>query len=140
MKSRMHQAGFTLIEVLIALIILSIGLLGLAGLQATGIRQNHSSLLRSQATILAYDIADRVRANRQDALANNVYNIALGASASGSGVALADLTEWKAELAQKLPSGDGSIVRAGTIFTITVTWDDSRGAEAPKVFTVGTQL
>lgn len=135
-----NENGFTLIEVLVAVVVLSIGLLGLAGLQANGMRQNHSSLLRSQATFLAYDIADRIRANRQDALDNNAYNIAAGASPSSSGIAQADLTEWKAELLSKLPLGDGSVARAGALFTITVTWDDSRTGAATQSFIVGTQL
>ncbi len=60
-KSR--QTGFSLLEVLIAIVITSIGLLGLAGMQATGLRNNHSAYHRSQATVLAYDIADRMRSN-----------------------------------------------------------------------------
>ena len=57
------SAGFTLIEVLVALIIVSIGLLGLAGLQATSVRFNQQAYLRSQAVQQAYDMADRIRAN-----------------------------------------------------------------------------
>ena len=57
------NTGFTLIEVLIAMIILAVGLLGLAGLQATSLRNNQSAYNRSVATQLAYDIADRMRAN-----------------------------------------------------------------------------
>ena len=57
------NAGFTLIEVLIAMLVLAVGLLGLAGLQATSLRNNQSAYNRSQATQLAYDIADRMRAN-----------------------------------------------------------------------------
>ncbi len=60
-KSR--QTGYSLIEVLIAIVVTSIGLLGLAAMQATGLRNNHSAYNRSQATVLAYDIADRMRAN-----------------------------------------------------------------------------
>lgn len=56
--------GFTLIEILIALLVLSLGLIGLAMLQATGLRYNNESYMRSQATILAYDIIDRMRANK----------------------------------------------------------------------------
>ena len=55
--------GFTLIEVLIAMLVLAVGLLGLAGLQATSLRNNQSAYNRSQATQLAYDLADRIRAN-----------------------------------------------------------------------------
>ncbi|HZE18056.1 MAG TPA: type IV pilus modification protein PilV, partial [Mycobacterium sp.] len=60
---RRQQAGVGLMEVLITVLVLSIGLLGLAGLQATGLRNNHGSLLRTQATMLAADMADRIRAN-----------------------------------------------------------------------------
>ncbi len=61
-----NDKGFTLIEVLIAMLILAIGLLGLAGLQATSLRNNMSAYNRSQATLLAYDMADRMRANVAD--------------------------------------------------------------------------
>jgi type IV pilus assembly protein PilV len=57
------NAGFTLIEVLIAMVVLAVGLLGLAGLQVTSLRNNQSAYNRSQATQLAYDLADRMRAN-----------------------------------------------------------------------------
>lgn len=69
------ERGFTLIEVLVAMVVLSIGLLGLAGLQATSLKSNQSAYHRSQATQLAYEMADRMRANREYAkvLLNNVY-------------------------------------------------------------------
>lgn len=70
------QRGATLIEVLVAMLVLSIGLLGLAGMQMTALKSNQSAYYRSQATVLAYDIIDRMRANRADAL-NGVYDIAL---------------------------------------------------------------
>ena len=57
------NAGFTLIEVLIAMVVLAVGLLGLAGLQVTSLKNNQSAYNRSQATQLAYDLADRMRAN-----------------------------------------------------------------------------
>ncbi len=56
--------GFTLVEALVALLALSIGLLGIAGMQLTGMRANMSAGWRSQATYLGYDIIDRMRANR----------------------------------------------------------------------------
>ena len=66
--------GFTLIEILLAVVVLSGGLLGLAGLQLTGLKSNHSAYLRSQATILTLDIADRMRANRISAI-TGAYDI-----------------------------------------------------------------
>ncbi len=62
-SQKSQQTGYSLIEVLIAIVVTSIGLLGLAAMQATGLRNNHSAYQRSQATVLAYDIADRMRAN-----------------------------------------------------------------------------
>jgi len=59
--------GFTLIEVLVSMIVLAIGLLGLAGLQMSSLRNNLSAYHRSQATQLAYDMADRMRTNIADA-------------------------------------------------------------------------
>lgn len=136
-------SGFTLMEVLVALVILSIGLLGLAGLQAAGLRYNHSSYLRSQATLLAYDIVDRMRANRQEAL-NGSYNIALGtspaapASCTGSAAFCTpaqlkddDLYQWETALKNTLPSGTGGITMNGTQFTITVQWTDDQTPGAP---------
>lgn len=137
------QKGFTLIEVLFAVIIMSLGLLGLAGLQATGLRNNTSSYLRSQATFLAYDMADRIRANRDNAL-DGKYDIDLKDSASGSDISAWDLQEWKALLSDRLPSGDGAVsstnVGTKTVFTITVEWDDSRGEEPLQSFSFNTEL
>lgn len=63
LKSRRLQGGTSLLEVLIAVVILSIGLLGLAGLQVASLRVNQGALQRSQATTLAYDMLDRMRAD-----------------------------------------------------------------------------
>ena len=88
-------AGFTLLEVLISVLVLSVGLLGLAGLQATGLKTNHSAYMRSQAVSYGYDILDRMRANRLSAL-SGTYNIAMGAGApAGTSIAQTDLREWK---------------------------------------------
>lgn len=127
----MRQSGFTLLEVLVALLVLSIGLLGLAGLMASSIRNNHSAYQRTQATWLAYDMIDRMRVNRAAAIASTEdYDIAIGTAASGSaGLAGADVTGWKATLANALPAGDGSVdVDSATrIVTVIVQWNDSRG-------------
>src|SRR6185295_1538044 len=85
-----RSRGFTMIEVLVSLVVLSIGLLGVAALQLTSLRSNHSSAMRSQATFLAYDIIDRMRANRAAAIAGK-YDIAIDADATGSTVESKDL-------------------------------------------------
>lgn len=131
--------GFSLIEVLIALVILSIGLLALAALQATGMRNNHSSYLRGQATLLANDALDRMRANRQSALEGN-YVIAIDEDPTTGTVAGDDLDDWKTLLVENLPLGDGAITLDGRDITVTVQWDDSRGEEDPVQFVVETQL
>jgi len=127
------QRGATLIEVLVAMLVLSIGLLGLAGMQMTALKSNQSAYYRSQATVLAYDIIDRMRANRTDAL-NGVYDIALqnqacdpDLSPSGS-LADKDVAEWLNSLSCLLsPDAQGSVVRNGRIFTISIEWNDKRG-------------
>ena len=62
--SRRRSGGVSLIEVLVALVILSVGVLGLSRLQATQLRANNAAYLRTQAAIQAYDMADRMRANQ----------------------------------------------------------------------------
>lgn len=128
-----EQSGSTLIEVLIAVLVLSVGLVGMATLQFNAVRLNHDALLRSHATSLAQDIADSLRANPA-AATNDEYNIALAAAAPTNPASLAntDLARWKANLAAVLPSGDGSITRQGDEFTVTVCWDEDRGGGAPN--------
>lgn len=131
------ERGTTLIETLVALLVLSIGLLGVAGMQMTSLQSNRGAHLRSQAQVLSYDIADRMRANRTSALAGN-YVIGFGAAATGTTVAVADLIAWKAALAAGLPVGDGQIELLGTnMMRITVRWTDSLGTQQ---FTTQTRI
>lgn len=133
----MKQSGFTLLEVLVAMLVLSIGLLGLAGLMASSMRNNQSAYHSTQATWLAYDILDRIRANRAGALAG-AYNAAnaLGSPAACStaapagSIAAQDIGGWKNTIACALPEGDGSITvtPANRRVSITVQWNDSRGS------------
>lgn len=69
-----RQRGFTLLEVLIAIVIFSIGLLGIAGLQVAGMRFTHGSQLRAVATAQAENLADRMRSNPQG-MKDELYNI-----------------------------------------------------------------
>jgi type IV pilus assembly protein PilV len=137
-------SGFTLLEVLIALLVLSLGLLGLAALQASTVQFNHSAYLRSQATNLAYDMADRMRANRQATLDGAYDGVDYSSPACGGGggasVAARDIAAWRSNLACTLPSGDGRIERDGRVVTISVRWDESRGEEDLMVFQMTTGL
>jgi type IV pilus assembly protein PilV len=120
-------AGVSLIEVLVALVLLSIGLLGLAGLQASGMRVGQSSIHRSLAAQLAHDIIERMRANAAGA---GAYSIALGDAAPAcTGVAACDLRDWRLRL-RSLPAGTGAVTVSGGEATVLVQWDDSRAAGA----------
>ena len=132
------MSGFTMVEVLVAIVVLSIGLLGLAGLQATGLKNNNSSYQRSQANILANEMFDRIRANRAGMIAgayDNPYGSGAptdpGCSTTGctaETMAQFDVYAWETQLAATLPSGTGNITGSGpnSIYTITVMWDDER--------------
>lgn len=132
--------GFTLVEILVAVVVLAIGLLGLAGLQATSLRFNNSAYHRSQATNLAYDMADRMRVNRQAAIAGD-YNIATTDPApTGTTLADIDRAEWRSALANTLPMGTGGITQNGNIFTINIQWDDDRDGVLNPPFVMDTEL
>jgi len=122
-----RQRGVGLIEVLIALLVLSIGLLGLAALQTQALKFNQGAFLRTHATTLAYDALDRMRANRETATATTNYVVAVGDKKGGAkdcevnnctGVEMAgyDLKQWKEALAARLPNGDGTISVSGSIY------------------------
>ena len=137
MNVKKLERGTTLIETLVALLVLSIGLLGIAGMQLTSLQSNRGAHLRSQAQVLSYDIADRMRANRTAALAGN-YVISFGATPTGTTVSVSDLIAWKAALAAVLPTGDGQIDIVGTnMMRITVRWTDTLGTQQ---FTTQTRI
>lgn len=117
------QQGLSLLEILITALILSLGLLGLAGLQVQSLSFNHSAYLRSQATMLAYEMADRVRANSTPAVPSTISNyntptvtnpgtVAGCLNTTGcsiSDMARTDLSQWKTTLAANLPNGQGMV-------------------------------
>ncbi len=132
--NRCSQHGFTLVEVMVALVIFSISLLGLAGLQAAALRDNQIANQNSIATQLAGDMAERLRTNPLG-VENGDYNSVTArpgmqecysGSCTVSEIALMDQYQWFTELQEMLPSGTGSISGDGTRFTITVMWDQDR--------------
>jgi len=141
-----RSGGMTLIEVLISLLVMSVGILGLAVLQAASISYNAGANQRSHATVLAYDMADRMRANRAAALGGD-YDIDLqdptpvcAAPNLAGDIATQDISTWRNAIACRLPSSTGSIVRNGIEVTLTVSWDDSHGNDAPMQLQFTTAL
>jgi type IV pilus assembly protein PilV len=145
-----RSAGFTLIEALVALVVLSVGLLGVAGLQLSGLRYNMSAGSRTQASYLANDVLDRMRANLTSARKGD-YDINFGGVKTGSSLAAGDVTAWLAEISAVLPAGQGRIVTDQTtnLATVSLQWVDSRGNDKTEcsssiqctlTFTTVTQL
>lgn len=121
--------GASLLEVLVTIMIMAVGLLGLAKLQASSLRNNQNTLYRSEATFLANDMLDSMRIlNSPSHDKAKDYTVVAGSTvaAGPSAVALADVSAWKARIAQALPGGDGSISVNGRIATIVIEWNDRR--------------
>ena len=120
--------GFTLVELLIALLVLSIGMLGIAALFAESLQAGRLAQLQTQAVSIAANLADRIRAN----------HVSAGAYAgTGTGArAIADLAEWNALIAAQLPQGTGEVrFLAGapatpSSYTIRVSWIEVGHADA----------
>ncbi len=123
-----------MMEILVTIVVLSIGLLGLAGLQVSGLQNNQSSYYRTVAMQQAYNIADRIRANPAGKDAGAYDSLSGTASDPGcisSGctpaqMAQYDQYQWNTDNANLLPSGAGKVALNGKIFTVTVMWDDER--------------
>lgn len=128
------QRGFSMMEILITMVVLSIGLLGLAGLQVSGLQNNQSSYYRTVAMQQAYNIADRVRANPAGEKAGAYDSISgtgtnpgcISSGCSPAQMAQYDQYAWNTDNANQLPSGKGTVTRNGNLFTVTVMWDDQR--------------
>lgn len=126
-----RQSGVSMLEVLVSIVIVSLGLLGYAGLQMVSLKSNNTAYYRSQATLLAYDMIDRMRVNRDLALAGS-YNQTIDAGQScpdvinaGDTVAEADVAEWKANVLCALPAARGEVeVVLGGATTVTLEWDE----------------
>lgn len=138
-------AGFSLIEVLIALLVLAVGLLGLAMLQTLNVRYTSSAQHRTVATNLATEVLDMMRSNpRHVVLYNRLTDASFtgyappagGCSAVGDSAATAvnNVTRWRCDVATRLPSGRGSVLVGGSettgyTATVTVSWVDDVGQD-----------
>lgn len=134
-----RNRGFTLLEVMIALLILSVALLGIAALVTISLKADDSAYMRTQADNLAYQVLDFMRADRSDAV-NSCFNgtfTAGGTVASTCGSASAATTElwqWQQALTA-LPAGASgtvttSVVNGVTIASVSIQWNDSRAHDS----------
>jgi type IV pilus assembly protein PilV len=157
MKTALHthprrQRGVTMIESLVALVILSVGMLGIAGLYVSGVKAGRSALLRTQAVNLASDMADRIRANRAAAAAYDIDTYAgepedqgcINAACTAEELAEDDLFRWQAAVEATLPGRplatiDVQLIEADPIetdrYTVTVTWHEA-GEEVATAYTL----
>jgi len=145
--SARRQQGFSLIEAMVALVVLSVGMLGIAGLFVTTLRSGGGAIYRMQAVNLAADLADRIRANRTANVAyagaaadNNCYGAAAVADCTPAQMAANDLLVWQNQVAQVLPAGNSVVAVNGAAvpytYTITITWIEQGGAQMNYVMTL----
>ena len=136
------QSGITLIEILVTVVILAIGLLGLAGLQMSGLRNNQSAYYRTQVSALAYDIMDRMRSNPvvaaqpggyslnsdkdHDPLAPPLIKTCYHALCTTEELAEADLYQWYQDVQDRLPDGRARITKTDRIYTVEIYWNNSK--------------
>ncbi len=136
------QTGTSLIEALVAMVVLSLGLLGLAGLQLHAMKTAQGAHLRAQAAEHAYDMIDRMRADRDNARAGK-YKLTMGAAAPNEDtLAARELGTWRALVARTLPDGDASIAMPDTqTVIITIQWNDTRaGGGTTEHYVLQSQL
>jgi type IV pilus assembly protein PilV len=143
-----RQRGMTLIEILVAIVVLSIGLLGLAGLQLKGLQVGQGSIYRWQAAMLAEDMADRIPADPVGAQAGSYAYT--GGTPTATGATGQAITDWLARVAA-LPGGAAIITEppglSPQLLTVTISWQDVRaqigsgqvapGANPPATSTQG---
>lgn len=152
MKSIQKSAGITLIEVMISVIVLAVGLLGVAALHGLGAKYGNKAYFRSQAIAQAYDLVDRMRANPAGAAATNYiqspmpssYSSDCGSSAcTASDLATYDLVTWNTNNGTLLPNGTGGVSISGSDVTVVVNWSEDAnndGTAETKSVTVTAQI
>lgn len=128
MNRRVHSGGFSLIEVLVAILVLAVGMLGIAALQATALRNSQSSFERSQAVVESYSIIDAMRANRDAAIIGG-YDIDWTCTAPDSDdLVTAEQRAWIQSIQTNLGTqACGRISCDDTDCVVGVRWSDARG-------------
>lgn len=134
MNSTLKIKGFSLIEVMVSIVLLTISMLGLAALQSSSIKLDHQAYLRSQSVILASDMIDRMRSNPSAATSGH-YSVSplpttytidcsrLASSCSPEDLATYDLVKWNNLNSALLPSGVGQIrYTSAETFIVGVHW------------------
>jgi len=146
---RARQGGFSLIEVLVAVVILGFGLLGFALLQTMNVRFVQSANYRTQATNLSYELLDQIRINRiAAALYVGTYTATTTAAdcQSPTGASLgkdAMMKDWRCRLGKALgENATASVTRNGDVYTVNVMWGDERwrAGAGDTTFTASTRL
>jgi len=138
MRLRKTHQGSSLLEVLISVVILSVGLLGLAALQMASQKNNHSAQFRTFAVVQVYSLIDRMRLNKLES-----YGLVMTSTAPVGPLRKdTDLSAWISELNALLPAGAGEVTVNGNIVSVAVRWDDTRGTSGSdiQVFSVSTEL
>ena len=140
--------GFSLVESMVALVVLSVGLLGVARMYVYSLQNGRTALLNSQAVVLAADMADRIRANRTagNDYAGGAADFACvdgGVDCTPTQMAANDLLVWRAEVANALPNGVAfvavNVATLPTTFVITVLWNDT-GSPLPSQYRLTVQI
>ena len=138
-----RQRGATLLEVLVAVLVLAIGLLGVAALQASALRSNQSAFERSQAVMMSYSMLDAMRSNANVARTGG-YNIGFTCDPPGGGGRVGDdIQRWITGLQAGLGAGTCGRIQCGAnTCDIEVRWDDSRAldGDAEQTLTTTTRL
>jgi type IV pilus assembly protein PilV len=144
---RKRQQGTGLLEVMVAVVILTIGLLGMAGLQARALKGSQSSLQRSQAVMLSYFVLDAIRADRSNAKNYTMNKTCTPPSDAGTLISHIQ-NKWITNLRTNLGSGNntcGTIncvaTGADTLCTVSIQWDDSRaGGSTTETIQISSRL
>jgi len=137
------QRGFSLVEVLIALIIMSVGMLGIAGLYVQSMQAGRTSMLRHNAVTLAGDVADRIRSNPRAGVAYEGAGadkdcVAKDTDCVEADMASHDIFLWAKQATDSMPNGLVTITFNNIVpaeYTIAVTWDEP-GETTPLNYTV----
>lgn len=144
-----RSRGFSLVEVLVALVVMAVGMLGIAGLYIEGLRAGRTSVYRGAAVTLAGDMADRIRANPDGAYAGTGPGadrgcVNGGGDCSPNDLAADDWFRWLEDLRRRLPAGATAVIEQQDLapvrqYAITLSWPEA-GQEAPVSYSLALQL